>query len=93
MSREDILVEGGMTLAQAAEQLAKIDLLREHMERGVVEFQFRKKDGSIRTAHGTLKIGASEYEFKGGARKSEKVFPYWDCDRMAWRSFSIASLI
>lgn len=89
--RLDILIEGGMSLAEAKLQLDKVDLLIEQMKNGVAEFSFRKKDGTIREAHGTLKVDASEYTFKGG-HASPKVVPFWDCDKLQWRSFALASL-
>lgn len=89
--RLDILVDGGMSLAEAKLQLEKVDLLVDEMKRGVATFSFRKKDGTIREAHGTLVVDASEYTFKGG-QASPKVVPFWDCDKLAWRSFALATL-
>ena len=58
--RLDILVEEGMSLAEAKLQLEKVDLLVEEMKRGVATFSFRKKDGTIREARGTLVVDESE---------------------------------
>lgn len=89
--RLDILIEGGMSLAEAKLQLEKVDLLVDEMKRGVATFTFQKKDGTLREAHGTLVVDESGYQFKGG-QASLKVVPFWDCDKLAWRSFALASL-
>ena len=66
-----------------------------------VRFSYFKRDGSIREAVGTLNFDLipSEHLPKAlsGASdvrpKSASVFPYYDLDRCAWRSFDIRNFI
>jgi hypothetical protein len=53
-----------------------------------VVFEFRKKDGSIRQAKGTLiesYLPASNG--KSGKQSSDNVVVYWDLDKQGFRSF------
>ena len=70
------------------------DLLRE----GVAHFWFRKGDGSLRSAYGTLNMTIIERHNgvpEGDAGK-EKAFTgavsYFDLERDAWRSFKADSI-
>lgn len=89
--RLDYLLQSGLSKKTAEQQLQKLDVLAEFMARGVTEFQYKKKDGTIRTAHGTTQI-PSTYHFVGKP-SSAGVFPYWDCDVEGWRCFNIKNLI
>lgn len=64
--------------------------LREAMKNGVVTFQYKKKNGTIRTAKGTMNMNIinDEYSFKGGYGPSEYGYtPYWDVEKGDWRCF------
>ena len=77
--------------------------LLDGLGQGVVMFQYRKDDGEIRQARGTLCPGVSEdfdhYEYKRDdseafQRADERgVYVYFDLDRNAFRSFAAARLI
>ena len=77
--------------------------LLDGLGRGVVMFQYRKDDGEIRQARGTLCPGVSEdfdhYEYKRDdseafQRADERgVYVYFDLDRNAFRSFAAWRLI
>lgn len=54
-------------------------------------FTYEKKDGSIRTAYGTLK-GVEKF-VKGTGTQSPKVFNYWDLEAVAFRCFKIENFI
>lgn len=56
-----------------------------------VRFTFRKVDGSIREAIGTLKEVASL--IKGTGTDTPSTFKYYDVEKGAFRSFRITSLI
>ena len=61
---------------------------------GIVVFTFRKSNGEIRKAVGTLRN--LNYQAKGGTNahsKNEDVICYWDCKKNAFRSFKSISLI
>lgn len=67
--------------------MKEIDELKERMRTGVVAFEFKKKDGTIREAHGTLKAELFSYIPKGPERKIEGVTIYFDVDKDEFRSF------
>ena len=70
-----------------------------------VTFSYRKKDGSIREAHGTLcpdlippekkpvTSGQAGISGLSAKKKSYAFFPYYDLSRQAWRSFDIRLFI
>ena len=63
-------------------------LLRKH----IVFFSFRKKDGSLRKAVGTL-ISSFLPELRGGSPKPEHQMVYYDLEKEHWRSFRSYSFI
>lgn len=66
--------------------------LKHAMLTGVVEFTYKKVDGSIRNAVGTLQAPHVNYEFKG-KESSLKTFAYYDIEQGAFRCFKIENLI
>ena len=73
---------------------ASIDELKSKLKQGPVRFAFRKKDGSLRLAYGTLdldKIPSSNHP-KGG-EASPKILPFYDLEKFAWRSIQIGQLV
>lgn len=74
----------------------KIEELKKKLHEGVVEFSYRKKDGSIRTAKGTLNDGyiPEEHLPKGDSYVSpDNVQRYYDLNSEGWRSFLIENLV
>ena len=69
---------------------------------GKVMFTYRKKDGSLRTAHGTLRHGICReydaYRYTSQVSEDEEKewpyshFAYWDLDRQCFRSFRAEDL-
>jgi hypothetical protein len=69
---------------------------------GKVTFSYRKQDGSLRTAHGTLRHGiCKEFdEYRYASDEAEDTasewpyshFVYWDLDRQGFRSFRAEDL-
>ena len=72
-----------------------------HLGSGRVWFVYRKEDGTLRSARGTLCKGISEqfdeYECKGSRKKADQwpteVFTYWDLDKQAFRTWKASRLI
>ena len=60
--------------------------MRKELRNNIVTFKFRKRNGEIRTAHGTLH---PDYlpKLRGGAPRPEKQMVYYDLDKEGWRSF------
>ena len=68
------------------------------LEDGVAHFWFRKADGSLRRAYGTLNRAIIERHggIPEGDERKEKAFsgavPYYDLEKDAWRSFKADSI-
>lgn len=64
--------------------------LKKELSKGVTEFAFIKKDGSVRIAKGTtnLNLIPNEKHPKGKAILSEKVISFFDLDKSDWRCLS-----
>ena len=73
--------------------------LREEMMARVVEFDFIKKDGSVRHALGTIcpdllpQVESDGNPKKAPAAPSYSCFRYYDTEKQAWRAFSVVNLI
>lgn len=76
--------------ANALRQAWKVIKLKLAMKSGQVTFKFRKVDGSIREAIGTLQV---DYDRKGNSHGTEETFSYWDVTANGWRGFKITNLI
>ena len=66
--------------------------MRRELRDNIVTFKFKKRNGEIRTAHGTLH---PDYlpKLKGGAPRPEHQMVYYDLDKEGWRSFRSYSFI
>lgn len=84
-----------LTFGTALKKAWRIDSLRRKMQSGTVEFVYKKADGTIRIAQGTLQ--SDKATVKGGqTRKSYKQFntmPYFDIEANGFRSFKVNSLL
>jgi hypothetical protein len=69
--------------------------LHEMLCKGKVKFQFTKKDGSVRTAVGTLKSSMITNKPSGGQNKVKDAgyTSYFDIEKDAWRCFAESKLI
>ena len=67
------------------------------LHEGIVDFEFIKKDGSVRQAKGTLvaeHLPAPKADSDGTTRKpSENVLVYFDMEKKAFRSFVKESFV
>lgn len=75
---------------------SSIKSLKDALKKGVITFQFKKKDGSIRTTKGTTnhEIISSNYTPKGGSGPAKYGYTsYWDVDKNDWRCFNNNNLI
>jgi hypothetical protein len=64
--------------------------LRARLNRGTVQFAYKKLDGNLRTAIGTTSLEnvPVDHQPKGG-ESSPKVVVYFDLQKGEWRSVSI----
>ena len=67
---------------------------RNLLKKNVVKFRYRKKDGSVRTASGTLKKDMlPKYKTEKRPAYNPTRFVYWDTERNQFRSFLRANFI
>ena len=73
---------------------ASVEDLKNKLKSGPVHFAFRKKDGSLRLAYGTLDLDKipSDQQPKGN-EASPKILPFYDLEKFAWRSIQVGQLI
>lgn len=66
-----------------------IDELRSSLRRGTFRFYYRKTNGDLRAAIGTLQLERiPESSRPKGGKISERQLPYYDLERGEWRSVS-----
>ncbi|MBP3257621.1 MAG: DUF2693 domain-containing protein [Bacteroidales bacterium] len=82
----------------AGSQISRFSDLYGLLKEGIVHFWFRKSDGSLRSAYGTLDMaiierhgGVPEGEERKGRPFSGAV-SYYDLEKDAWRSFKADSV-
>ena len=84
----------GYTMSEALKAAWANIKLKAAMKQRIVKFYFKKVDGSIREAYGTLKenlIPATSGNDKRA--KNETIQVYYDSEKQSWRSFKRANLI
>lgn len=96
MKTKEQLVSLGLTSKKADE----IMMLESAMLAEAVKFSFKKKDGSIREAVGTLDRSKMEcedgtlWEPKGEAKPDvPSLLKYWDLVQMGWRCFNVTNFV
>ena len=96
MKTKKQLVDLGLPEFKAEEILRLEDMMLEHE----VRFQFKKKDGSMREAVGTLKrekmvnVDGTVWEPIGEAKPEDPMFvKFWDLTVPGWRQFNIFNLV
>lgn len=69
--------------------MATLEKIERGLKNGIVTFRFRKLDGSVRVAIGTLQrdILATKPIRKSDGSSSPMVQVFWDLEKNAWRSF------
>lgn len=70
---------------------ASLETLRECMQHSVVRFSYKKTNGEVRDALGTLNPATIEEHGgslpNGTGKAPTDTFPYWDVNSEGWRSF------
>lgn len=96
MKTKDQLINLGIDGFKADE----IMLLQEKMLEQAVKFQFKKKDGSVRDAIGTLKRSLMKqedgtlWEPKGESKpEPDSILRYFDVEKGMWRCFTCTEFI
>lgn len=84
----------GYTLSEALKTAWANVKLKEQMSRGIVRFYYRKVDGTIREAFGTLSEKlVPPTENKSDKKRNDSIQIYFDTEKSAWRSYKIANLV
>lgn len=66
-----------------------IEQLTEKLDNGTVRFAFEKVGGNLRIALGTRSLSMIPSQFHPkGKRKVDVTLPYFDLEKMCWRSIS-----
>lgn len=81
------------TISEALKIAWKEIKLLERLRSGVAYFSFKKIDGTIRNAIGTLREGNFNYEYKGTKATRSGIVSYYDIEKRAFRSFKVNNLI
>lgn len=64
------------------------------LKKGVAYFQFRKTDGTVRNAIGTLNGQNFDYTPKGSNKKTNlNLVTFWDVEKRAFRSLNISTFL
>lgn len=84
----------GINLSEALKKAWQVFKLKAKMTKGIVRFYFRKVDGTIREAYGTLRSDLMP-EIKGDdtRRKNDTTQTYYDTEKQAFRCFKLANLV
>lgn len=76
---------------------ANLQKLKECMHHSIVKFSYKKTNGEIRDAMGTLCQKIIEERGgnlpKGTGEAPIDTFPYWDVNSEGWRSFKVSNFI
>lgn len=84
----------GRSFSESLKQSWAIYRLQKQMKQTVVEFRFRKVDGSIRQAYGTLMEKVINPLIKGtGKKHSPALVTYFDTQKQEFRCFKEENLI
>ena len=78
------------------EQQKLVDQINKNLHEGIVEFTYKKKDGSTRNARGTLVEDLLPETSKDDTRKTtnhDTCVYYYDLDSDGWRAFLKENLI
>lgn len=81
------------SFADALRKAWVIIKLRARMKKQIVSFKFKKVDGSIREAKGTLRADLLPEIKVTSNKKNHSVMAYFDVDAQVFRSFKVENLI
>ena len=83
----------GFTMSEALKVAWANMKLKAAMKQKIVKFYFKKVDGSIREAYGTLKENLIPATSGDNRKKNDTVQVYFDTERQEYRCFKRANLI
>ena len=83
----------GFTMSEALKIAWANMKLKAAMKQRIVKFYFKKVDGSVREAYGTLKENLIPATSAGNRKKNDTIQVYFDTERQEYRCFKKANLI
>ena len=84
----------GISLSEALKRAWGNFKLKVSMGKGIVKFYFRKVDGSIREAYGTLSSRIiPAIQRTDSRKKSDTVQVYFDTEKQEWRCYKKLNLV
>lgn len=95
LDRVTNMVIKGYDLSQSLQTSALIESLQFKLINGTAHFLYRKKDGTIKEAFGTLleRVADRNINGRGYPRKLDGLQAYFDIEEQEWRSFRYENLI
>lgn len=83
----------GFTMSEALTVAWRNFKLAARMKAGIVRFYYRKVDGSIREAWGTLMESRLPWTPGTGRKQNPTVKTYFDTEKNEWRRYKTANLV
>lgn len=83
----------GFTMSEAMRVAWANMKLKAAMKNRIVKFYFKKVDGSIREAYGTLKESLMPATSGDNRKKNDTIQVYYDTERQEYRCFKKANLV
>lgn len=95
LSRATNMVMSGYDLTQSLQASALIETLQFKLVNGTAHFIYRKTNGELREAWGTLLIKTIERNINGHGypRRLDGLQVYFDIEEQGWRSFRYENFI
>ena len=84
--------KNGFSMSEALKCAWSNFKLKAKMKLGIVKFYFKKVDGSLREAYGTLKASLVPLTIGTERKKSDTVQTYYDTEKSEYRCFKKANL-
>ena len=88
-----IVRKNGYTMSEALKTAWANFKLKSKMKKGIVRFYYRKVNGELREAFGTLSNKLTPETQNTGKKANDTLQTYFDTECEAWRSFKIANLV
>ena len=85
--------KNGFNIREALQTAWQNYKLRQKMLAGIVKFYYRKVDGSIREAYGSLKADLLPETMGTGRKSNDTVQTYFDTEKGEFRCFKKANLL
>lgn len=87
-----LVKRNGFTMSEAMKCAWANIKLKAKMQKSIVKFYFRKVDGTIREAYGTLKESLLPATTGSNRKSNPTVQTYFDTEKQEWRCFKVANL-